>query len=99
MLTSKERAQLRAMANQIETIGQIGKEGIDANVIKQVADALEARQLVKYRVLENSALTAREAVQEIAEKTGSDPVQVIGSRFVLYKANRENPLIGGKTKK
>ena len=93
MLTSKERATLRAMANTIETIGQIGKDGITENVIKQVEEALAARQLVKYRVLENSMLTAREAACALCEATDSESVQIIGTRFVLYRPDPDEPLI------
>lgn len=93
MITSKERAQLRALANPIETIGQIGKEGVTEAVAQSVSLALDARQLVKYRVLENSMLTAREAAQQLAEMTGADIVQCIGTRFVLYRADSKKPLI------
>jgi len=93
MLTSKERAKLRAMANGIETILLIGKGGITDNVIAQADEALTARQLIKCRVLETAMLTAREAAAEIAERTASDPVQAIGTRFVLYRPDPENPLI------
>jgi RNA-binding protein len=93
MLTSKERAQLRAMANGIDTILLIGKGGITENVIVQADEALTARQLIKCRVLETAMLSAREAAAEIAEQTGSDPVQAIGTRFVLYRPDPENPLI------
>ena len=93
MLTGKDRARLRAMANGIDTIGQVGKDGINENLAAQMRDALAARQLVKYRVLENCPLSAREAAQELAELTGAEIVQVIGYRFVLYLADRENPLI------
>ena len=63
-LTSKQRAQLRGLANDIDTIVQVGKDGIGDNLVKQVNDALEARELIKGRVLENSMLTAREAAEE-----------------------------------
>ncbi len=91
MLSSRQRAQLRAMANSIETILQIGKGGITPNVITQMSDALSARELVKGRVLEASLLTAREASNELAARTGAEQVQTIGSRFVLYKENPEIP--------
>ena len=84
-LTSKQRAQLRGLANGIDTILQIGKEGIGENLIKQADDALEARELIKGRVLENSMLTAREACEQLAKLTRSEAVQVIGSKFVLYR--------------
>ena len=93
MITSKERAQLRAMANPIETIGQVGKDGVTDAVAASMEQALAARQLVKYRVLENSMLTAREAATELAERCRADVVQVIGTRFVLYRADPENPII------
>ncbi len=93
MLTSKQRAQLRGLANSIETIFQIGKTGVGDQIKKQVEDALEARELIKLRVLETSPQTAREAADEIAEAVGADVVQVIGSRFVLYKESKENKKI------
>lgn len=84
-LTSKQRAQLRGIAASAETIVHIGKDGISENLIKQVNDALEARELVKGRVLENSMYTAREAAEELRLPTRSEVVQVIGSKFVLYR--------------
>jgi RNA-binding protein len=81
------------MANGIDTILLIGKGGITENVIVQADEALTARQLIKCRVLETAMLTAREAAAEIAVQTGSDPVQAIGTRFVLYRPDPENPLI------
>ncbi len=93
MLTSKQRAQLRALANSIETIFQIGKTGVGDQLIKQVSDALEARELIKLRVLETSPQTAREAADSIAEAVSADVVQVIGSRFVLYKESKEHKKI------
>lgn len=93
MLTSKQRAQLRGLANHEDTIIQIGKGGISENVIRQTSDALRARELVKGRVLENSMLTAREACDELARLCLAEPVQVIGTKFVLYKMNRDNPKI------
>ena len=85
MLTSKQRSQLRGLAAAEDTILQIGKGGITENVIAQARDALAARELVKGRVLENSMLTAREACQELAKLTRSEQVQVIGTKFVLYR--------------
>ena len=71
MLTGKERAKLRSIANGEDTILYVGKGGVTENIIKQAEDALAARELIKGRVLENSLLTAREACDEIAEKTGA----------------------------
>ena len=84
-LTSKQRAQLRGLANSIDTIVHIGKDGITENLVKQANDALEARELIKGRVLESAMLTAREACEELGRLTRSEPVQVIGTRFVLYR--------------
>jgi len=84
-LTSKQRAQLRGIANTIDTIVHIGKDGINDNLIKQANDALEAREIIKCKVLENSMLTAREACEQLAKLTRSEEVQVIGTKFVLYR--------------
>ena len=84
-LTSKQRAQLRALANPLEPIVHIGKGDIGENLIKQADDALEARELIKGRVLETSLLSAKEAAQALAEATRSEVVQVIGTKFVLYR--------------
>ena len=93
MLTSKQRAQLRAMAAELNTELQIGKSGVTDNVVRQAEDALRARELIKGRVLDNSLLTAREACDALAEACGADGVQVIGSKFVLYKPNEKDPKI------
>lgn len=93
MLNSKQRALLRGIASNYETIFQIGKGGISETMISQVDDALRKRELIKLRVLDNSMYTAREAAEEIASKTGADVVQVIGSRFVLFKRNHKEPVI------
>ncbi|MCL2425699.1 MAG: YhbY family RNA-binding protein [Oscillospiraceae bacterium] len=93
MLDSKQRAKLRGMANSHDTILQIGKSGIGEEVVKQVDDALTARELIKLRVQRTSPTTARESATEIAEKTNSEVVQVIGSRFVLYRRNPKKPVI------
>lgn len=84
-LTSKQRAYLRGLANTLEPIVIIGKDGIGDNLIKQANDALEARELIKCRVLENSMLTAREACDELSALTRSEQVQVIGTKFILYR--------------
>lgn len=86
-LTSKQRAQLRGLANNIDTILHIGKDGIGDNLIRQADDALEARELIKGKVLENSMLSAREGAEELARATRSQVVQVIGTKFVLYRQN------------
>ena len=90
-LTSKQRAQLRSLAADIPTIMQIGKDGIGENLVKQANDALEARELIKCRVLDNSMLTAREACDELSRLTRSEQVQVIGTKFVLYRETHAKP--------
>lgn len=92
-MTSKQRAMLRGMANTLDTIIFVGKEGITDRVIHEVNDALEARELIKGCVQQGAPLNAREAITVICESTGAEPIQVIGRRFVLYKPSRENPRI------
>ena len=93
MLNSNQRAALRGIAGTMDTIFQVGKGGINEALISQVSDALRKRELIKLRVLDNSAYTSREAAEEIAEKTGADVVQVIGNRFVIFKRNPKEPVI------
>ncbi len=90
MLSSKQRAALRAAGNSEETILHVGKDGITENVITQARDAIAKRELIKCRVLEASLLTAREACDEICEEIDAEGVQVIGSRFLIYKKSKEN---------
>ena len=92
-LTSKQRSQLRGIAAGEDTIIQIGKGGITDSVIASVNTALKARELVKGKVLENSMLTAREACDELSEACKAEQVQVIGTKFVLYKRNDKEPKI------
>jgi RNA-binding protein len=93
MLTSKQRAYLRGLASGEDTIIQIGKGGIGGNLIKNVSDALEARELIKLRVLENSEETPRSAAEEIAKATGAEVVTVIGTKFVLYRESENHKRI------
>ena len=88
-LTSKQRAQLRGLANGIDTILHVGKGGLGDDLVKQADDALEARELIKGRVLENAMLTPREAAEALAEATRSQVVQVIGTKFVLYRPSHQ----------
>ena len=92
-LSSKQRAQLRAMASTLDTIVIVGKGGITENLIEQVRSALKARELVKGKVLENSLLSAKEACAMLAEACRAEEVQSIGSKFVLYKRNETEPKI------
>ncbi len=93
MLTSKQRAQLRGMANSLETILQVGKSGLSDALLQSVDESLEARELIKLRLLETAPLSVREAADTVAARVGADVVQVIGSRFILYRPSRENPRI------
>ena len=90
MITSKQRAYLRGMANTIEPLFQIGKGGIGENLVSVVNDALEKHEIVKIHVLENAFSDTRDICRELSELTRSEPVQVIGSRFVLYRQSAEN---------
>lgn len=96
-LTSKQRAQLRGLANNIDTILIVGKEGIGDNLVQQANEALEARELIKGRVLENSMLSPQEAAEELAVKARAEVVQVIGTKFVLYRKSHrkdlKNPIV------
>lgn len=93
MLTSKQRAQLRAMSQSLDTIFQIGKGGITEEICNQLYNALEARELIKVRVLENSGYTAKEASATIAEVIECDVVSCVGSKFVLYKESTKKKRI------
>ena len=89
-MTSKERAALRGQANTLDVLFQVGKGGISDALIEQTDGALRTRELIKLRVLtETSPLTPREAAEEIAAKTGSEVVQVIGGVIVLYRYSKE----------
>lgn len=93
MLTSKQRAYLRGIASTYETIFQVGKGGVNEAMCKDIGEALRKRELIKIKVLENSGYTSREAAEEIAAATESEVVQVIGSKFVLFKRNPKEPVI------
>ena len=93
MITSKQRAFLRSLANDIDTILMVGKSGVGADIIKQADDALTAREILKAKVLETSPVPVREAAEQIAAQTGAEVVQVIGSKFVLYRKNEKEPKI------
>ena len=89
MLTSKERAALRAQANGLETTLMVGKDGVTEAVIAEADNQLTARELVKGKVLENAMLTPREVCDAICEETGADGVAVIGTKFVIYRLSEK----------
>ncbi len=93
MLTSKQRAALKSIASTEDTILQVGKNGIVDTLVIQVSDALKAREIIKMKVLEGAMLSPAEAAAELAEKTKSEVVQVIGNKIVLFKRNPQNPKI------
>ena len=92
-MTSKQRAYLRSMANTLETILYVGKDGVTPGTVKEAFDALEARELIKGCVQQGAPLSAREALDSLCAQGGAEPVQCIGRRFVMYKPSRENPRI------
>ncbi len=85
MLTSKERAELRSQANGIDTTLMVGKNGITDTVIAEAENLLNARELVKGKVLEGAFLTPREACDAICEATGAEGIAVIGTKFVIWR--------------
>ena len=93
MLSSKQRAYLRGLSQQMDTIFQIGKGGITEEICLQISNALEARELIKARVLDNSGYTAREAAEEIAQAINCDVVSCLGMRFVLYRESEKKKRI------
>lgn len=92
-MTSKQRAYLRGLANTMEPIIHVGKDGVNENMVQQADEALTARELIKGAVLQNSPTTAREVIQALCEGTGAEPVQCIGNRFVIYRARKKDPKI------
>ena len=93
MITSKQRAYLRSLANGEPTIMQIGKGGVSENLIKTVSDALEARELIKLSVLENCDYTAREVADALGEACSAEVCGVIGRKIILYRESEKNKKI------
>ena len=85
MLTSKQRSEFRAQANDLETTLMVGKEGVTENVIAEADRLLNARELIKGKVLESALMSAREVSDAICEATGADGVSCVGSKFVIYR--------------
>lgn len=92
-MTGKQRAYLRAIANGIDAKYQIGKGGVDDGTLSMVDEALEANEIIKIKVLENSMLDVRETCGVICDKTGAFPVQCIGNKFVIYRESKNNKTI------
>ena len=93
MLTSKQRAYLRGLGQSCPALMQIGKSGITENLIKTVSDALEARELVKLTVLENSGEQPRDVLDQLCEALGAEGVACVGRKIVLYRESEENKTI------
>ncbi len=91
MLTGKNRARLRALANGLEPAIIVGKGGVTENVAREAENALRTRELVKGRVLETALLSARQACDELCAAVHAEGVQAIGTKFVLYRENRDLP--------
>ena len=90
MITSKQRAYLRGLAQNLTPIFQIGKKGIEEKFIVQVKEALEKREIIKIKVLENSGMDVREASEMLCEAVGAEGIQAIGNKMVLYKQSEKN---------
>ncbi len=93
MLTSKQRAYLRSLSQKLDPIFQIGKSGVTDEICLQLSNALEARELIKINVLDNSGYTAREAADEISESIGCDVVSCLGNKLVLYRESENKKRI------
>jgi RNA-binding protein len=95
LLTSKQRARLRGLANELPVIIQVGKGGVSDNLISQIDTALEARELIKIRLLQNVDEEPEEMARVLANLTQAEVVQTIGKVIVLYRPSKENPGKGG----
>ena len=93
MINSRQRAYLRSLANNVHAQHQVGKGEITENQVNMLQEALEANEIIKINVLENSLRTARDVCDELVELTGAEPVQVIGRKIVLYKESKKNKTI------
>ena len=92
-MTGKQRAGLRKIAANLQPIFQIGKQGVTENLMKQLDDALEAREIIKITILETAGESAKELCNEIAKELNAEPVQAIGNKFTIYRRSVKNPKI------
>ena len=92
-ITSKQRSKLKGIASTLPAIAQIGKGGVTENQLKTFSDALEARELIKLNVLDNSGASPREVLDALAEALGAEAVAATGKKIVLYRASEKNPTI------
>lgn len=93
MITSKQRAYLRSIAQNLQPIFQIGKNGVNDNQIEQLKNALEVREIIKITMLDTTPADKHSIANEIAKKTGAEVVQIIGKKLTIYKRSEENPQI------
>lgn len=93
MLTGKQRAYLRSLGHEMEPIFQVGKGGVTDELIKQLDNAIQARELIKVRVLKNSAEEPADIAEEVAEALGADLAQRIGRNFLIYRKSKDKPII------
>lgn len=92
-MTGKQRASLRKIAANLQPIFQIGKQGVTENLMKQLDDALEAREIIKITILETAGESTKELCNEISKELGAEPVQAIGNKFTIYRRSEKNPKI------
>jgi len=92
-MKGKQKAYLRGLAHSMQPILQVGKGGVTENLVCQLQEALEARELVKVNVLKNSPAESRELAEELGKKTGAEVIQVIGNKITLYKQSKKKPEI------
>lgn len=93
MLTGKQKRYLRSLAHNLDPIFQVGKGGVNDNLIRQIEDALEARELIKVQVLNNCMDDKDEVATALADGANAELVQIIGNVIVLYKPSREKKRI------
>lgn len=93
MITSKQRAYLRSIAQTLQPIFQVGKNGVNDNQIEQLKDVLEIREIIKITLLDTTPADKHSIANEIAERTGAEIVQIIGKKLTIYKRSTENPQI------
>jgi RNA-binding protein len=97
-LTSKERAKLRAIGNGIESLVRVGKDGMSSNIVDSLNDVLRTRELVKVKMLNNSEEDIKSVAAELAEKSGAEIIHIMGKTILLFKENKEKPVVSDKLK-
>ena len=93
MITGKQRKYLKSLAHSMEPIVQIGKSGITENVLRQIDETLENRELIKVKILNNNELDANEVANDVSEQLRAEFVQSIGNKFVIYRESQEKKKI------